>query len=81
MIPVYPCGNYLVQHCIRPDALSIHSIKTLEISEYSNVSFVNILVALALISLYGNQGERITANRRQSTIHNRSRQFPRRDFQ
>ena len=54
MISMYLCGNYLVQHSGRMAAQSAHYIKTLEISEYSNVSFVNILVVLALVSLYGN---------------------------
>jgi hypothetical protein len=59
----------------------IHCIKTLEISEYSNVSFVNIYALSILISLYGNERGGVAKKLHQSTIDNGQCQFQRRDFQ
>jgi len=59
----------------------INCIKTLEISEYSNVSFVNICALWVLISLCGNERGGVAKKLRQSTIHNGQCQFQRRDFQ
>jgi hypothetical protein len=59
----------------------IQCIKNLEISEYSNVSFVNISVVLALVPYAAISTVVLPQTGVNQQTHNGSRQFPRRDFQ